>query len=412
MHNIIKLPNGIEVVNIYNSSPLIKLCFLFKAGSTQDMEGKYGLAHFLEHMTFNGTRKRSKIVIENSLSRLGKRYNASTDYEQTYYQIDVLKEDVDSAMNLLSDMVCNSVFSRVQINREREVVIQELKEFSDIPEEILFNERFSVLYAGHGLAHPVLGFEEDLDSISKADFYGYTDQYYCKNNLRAIFVGNISQEEAVYLTQKHFSCLPDGNETAMGKAPFNVGYKFIKRNLNSSIVNLCFNSYDTAAKQVEQIVLQSILEERIYREATNQSLSYSPECLGEFLEGCSLFDINGRCSNENVNKLIDVFISGINDIKAYPVSDHELLRAKKSIKIGTLDSFYDNSFAFASAIGRFDINDIELDYKDKLNDIDNLTKERLHNLAMDIFSVVNLGYFVMGNKINYYPFDKVQNMLM
>lgn len=208
--NVTRLTNGMRV-----ASERIEGCETATIGVWIDAGSRYeniktnGTAHFLEHMAFKGTQRRSQTDIELEVENMGGHLNAYTSREQTAYYAKVLKKDVPKAVDLLSDILQNSILDKRNIERERDVILREQQEIEKQMEEIIFDHLHSVAYQGTSLGMTILGTEENIKSISRSDLESYTRQHYTAPRMVLSAAGAVEHDELVKLAQEYFDKLPD-----------------------------------------------------------------------------------------------------------------------------------------------------------------------------------------------------------
>ena len=162
------LPNGLRVASQSGHGETATVGVWIDAGSRYETERNNGVAHFLEHMAFKGTHKRTRMQMEEAIENMGGHLNAYTSREQTVYYAQVFKDDVPQAMDILSDILLNSKFDEDAIVSERDVILRELREVQMQTEEVIFDCLHEVAYAGGGLGRTILGPPENIQSISKS----------------------------------------------------------------------------------------------------------------------------------------------------------------------------------------------------------------------------------------------------
>ena len=159
------LPNQLRVASESTGGATATVGVWIDTGSRYETDANNGVAHFLEHMAFKGTKKRSQLALEVEVENMGAQLNAYTSREQTVYYAKVLKEDVPKAVELLSDILTNSTFSAAAVERERDVILREMEEVESMTEEVIFDMLHEVAYVGTPLARTILGPEANCASL-------------------------------------------------------------------------------------------------------------------------------------------------------------------------------------------------------------------------------------------------------
>jgi predicted Zn-dependent peptidase len=202
------LPNGLRIILQSSVSPVVYCGYQIDAGTRDEAPGKEGLAHFCEHVSFKGTKRRKACNILNGLDRVGGDLNAYTNKEDTTYYATVLKGDVPKAVDLLTDMVFHSTFPQHEIDKEEEVICEEIESYNDSPAELIYDEFENTIFHGHPLGHNILGTEDLVRSFNTADALTFTRRYYRPDHAIFFASGDISLKKLVSLLNKFFTNYP------------------------------------------------------------------------------------------------------------------------------------------------------------------------------------------------------------
>src|SRR6056297_1647908 len=200
------LPNGMKIVT--ENIPGVKSVtagFWVKTGSRHESNELAGVTHFLEHMLFKGTEKRSSYDIAQSMESVGGYLNAFTSTEYTCYYARCLDTKLERAIEVLSDMVLNSQFPEEELEKEKKVVLEEMKMYKDSPEDVVFEEFSSHVFRDHPIGRPVLGYEETVSGFKRDDLFDYVDLRYRPDNMLVAVAGNVEHDEAVRLVGEYLS---------------------------------------------------------------------------------------------------------------------------------------------------------------------------------------------------------------
>jgi len=202
------LPNQLRVVSEPSESETATVGVWIDTGSRYESDANNGVAHFLEHMAFKGTAKRSQLQLEIEVENMGAHLNAYTSREQTVYYAKVLKKDVPQAVEMLSDILLNSSFSQAAVERERDVILREMEEVDSQLEEVVFDRLHEVAYMGTPLARTILGPVENINSISSDDVVRYIKTHYTAPRMVVAASGGVDHDELVKLTGDYFGGVP------------------------------------------------------------------------------------------------------------------------------------------------------------------------------------------------------------
>jgi len=231
------LDNGLKVVTEkVESVKSVSVGIWVKTGSRNETAKQAGITHFLEHMLFKGTESRSSYDIAMSMESVGGYLNAFTSSEYTCYYSRCLNTQLDKALDVLSDMVLNPSFPEDEVEKEKKVVIEEMKMYRDSPDDYLFEEFSNKLFEGHPLGRPIIGFEETVSVFSREDLYEYMEQRYQPWNLLVAVAGNTDHDEVVKLVSDYFGDLPaKGEDTANDDlTPYNVSNQRLTKDIEQT----------------------------------------------------------------------------------------------------------------------------------------------------------------------------------
>jgi processing peptidase subunit beta len=184
------------------------------AGSRYETAQNNGAAHFLEHMAFKGTKNRTQQQLEIEIENMGAHLNAYTSREQTVYYAKVFKSDVPKAVEILADILQNSLLDEGAITRERDVILRESVEVNKQYEEVILDELHSTAFLGTGLGRTILGPDENIKNLSRHDLHSYISTHYTADRFVIAGAGAVDHKQLRDLTQEHFGGLaPSGNQT-------------------------------------------------------------------------------------------------------------------------------------------------------------------------------------------------------
>ncbi|MDR0866505.1 MAG: insulinase family protein [Candidatus Symbiothrix sp.] len=201
---IFSLSNGLRIIYLPSVSPVSYCGFAVNAGTRDENVRQFGLAHFVEHTLFKGTRKRKAWHILNRMENVGGELNAYTTKEETFIYSICLSEDIERAVELLADLVFHSQFPEAEIEKEREVVIDEINSYKDNPSELIFDEFEDLLFKGSELGHNILGEEETLNTFTSASCREFVNTFYHPENMVFFFYGKTPFNKIIRLATKYF----------------------------------------------------------------------------------------------------------------------------------------------------------------------------------------------------------------
>lgn len=220
MYNTHTLNNGLRIVHLPSQSDVVYCGYAINAGARHEHEGEEGLAHFCEHMTFKGTDRRSSLQVINTLERVGGEMNAYTAKEETVYYAAVLKQHFRKAVDLLTDIVFHSTYPQHEIDKEVEVVCDEIDSYRDSPADLVYDEFENIIFQGSSLGHNVLGTKSSVRSFTTADCLRFTRREYQPSRMVFYVVGDISFAQ---LTKVLEANVPQGGTVTMMDGDMNGG---------------------------------------------------------------------------------------------------------------------------------------------------------------------------------------------
>lgn len=213
-YNTYTLDNGLRIIHLPSDSQVVYCGYQINAGTRNEEPGEEGLAHFCEHVTFKGTERRKAWHILNCLESVGGDLNAYTNKEGTVYYSAILKEHIARAVDLLSDIVFHSVYPQAEIDKEVEVICDEIESYNDSPAELIYDEFENILFKGSPLGHNILGTAEQVRAFKTEDALRFTRKLYQPDNAIFFAYGDIDFKKLVKLIQKALGECPKGRELA------------------------------------------------------------------------------------------------------------------------------------------------------------------------------------------------------
>lgn len=220
MKKVSVLPNGITVcTDAIQHVSSVYLAAIFSRGAMDEFDGKYGVAHVLEHMMFKGTKSRTYVDIANQIADRGASHNATTAADETTYYLRLMSEDTEFGVELLADVLLNSQFPDDELAKEKMVIVQEIQQYADDP---MFISQFAAMermYEGHALGRSILGNQETVMDTTRDDLVKFRDRNYGSDTMMFVASGNVQHDEIVRYVQRYFEALPRTSAAADRSAP-------------------------------------------------------------------------------------------------------------------------------------------------------------------------------------------------
>jgi predicted Zn-dependent peptidase len=337
-----KLTNGIFVgTDNMPQVETVAISILVKTGSRYETVANNGISHFLEHMAFKGTERRSAKDIAEEFDQIGGYLNAYTSREKTVYHAKVLKDDVEIATDILTDILQNSVFSDEEIERERGVILQEIAQTKDTPDDIIFDYFQETAFANQAIGRSILGTEELVQRFTREDFLNYVNNHYSYDNIIISAAGNIDHNHFSRLLENKCTKFAPKANKFKDKSSYTGGELRIYKDLEQVHLVLGFNgcSYlqpEYYTQQILSLIIGGGMSSRLFQEVREKrGLAYGISAFTSNYEDCGIFGIYSSTTEDKVNELLEVTIQELHKA-AQKITEDELQRAKAQVKASLL----------------------------------------------------------------------------
>jgi len=333
------LNNRIRVIFEKNSSKSVSVEIMFKVGSNYENKNAAGISHFLEHMLFEGTSKRKdSMAIANEIERYGAEFNAYTTGDRTAFFIKIINKHFDKALEILSDMIKNSVFDEKIMEKEKKVILKEINMVTDDPRQhqwILFQKN---LFSKHPAGNPTYGTKETVKAISRKSLINYYNRYYTANNMVISISGNAS--DVKNKMEKYFGDIKSGETSNRGRINEPIQRKIIrfaeKRRINNSYMVMGYKTCarlhkDSYTLEVINGVLGRGQSGWLFNEIRNKhGLAYQVGVMMESERDYGYFSVYTNLDKKNIEKAIKIIFEQFS--KLQKISKKELEEAKTYIE--------------------------------------------------------------------------------
>ncbi|MFZ5633928.1 MAG: M16 family metallopeptidase [Bacillota bacterium] len=308
-------------------------------GSRDESDQVAGISHFIEHMMFKGTGKRTAKQIAEALDAVGGQLNAFTTKEYTCYYARVLDEHFELALDVLSDMLFNSKLAVPDIDRERNVILEEIKMYEDTPDELVHDVFANTIWQMHPLGRPIIGHADVIKGMGRDSILDYLGKYYVPDNIVIAVAGNIDHDFAAEKISAYFGGMRGTPSPRVMDLP-SPQKEITCREKETEQVHLCVGAPGLPLDHEQIYVFQLVntvlgggLSSRLFQEIREQrGLVYSIYSYHSSYHDTGLFCVYAGLSRENVGPALELIFREINDIKNNGVSDRELRRAKDQLK--------------------------------------------------------------------------------
>lgn len=360
-------------------------------GARHEELAEGGLSHLLEHMAFKGTSKLNARRIAEAFDLMGGNVNAYTSHEHTVYYAKVLKEYGPQALKLLCEIVSDSVFDTVELERERDVVLQEIAMHQDSPDDVVFDLFQESVFDTQPLGRSILGPQEQVAAYSRDDLIAYTAKHYQPARMVVSAAGAVQHKQVKEIAQHYFGARALGQRSAMpAPATFHTGRKTQEKDLEQVQLVLGYpglpNTHeDYYALQVFSTILGGGMSSRLFQEIREErGLAYSVSSFASAYQDVGVFGIYAGTTKEKLPNLLD----GLKQVLAtieLGVSAAELLRAKNQMKAGIVMS-RESSGAIAEWIARhLHVHGRYKTADEILEQIERITPEHIQRVATSLF---------------------------
>ncbi len=389
-----KLDNGIRLVHKQVPNIIAHCGLIINSGSRDELENEHGVAHFIEHMLFKGTKKRKPFHILSRLEDRGGELNAYTTKEETTIYASFLKEDYNIALELIYDITFNSTFPAKEIKKEKEVINEEINSYKDSPSELIFDDFEELIFPGDPIGRNILGTPRSVNSITKATITEFIARNYNTYEMVVSSVGNISGKRIIALFEKHFSQIPAnrGCQNRIKQKKYKADYRIIKKDTwqNHCIIgNIAFDLKNK--KRIGMHLLNNILGGQGLNSRLNLSLrekngfAYNVESNYHPYYDTGLFQIYFGTESENLEKSIQITLKEVKRLRDVKLGNIQLHRAKKQIK-GILARAYENHESYMLSMGKSLLVYNRVDPVSVINSkIDSITADNLLEIANEVF---------------------------
>ena len=372
-------------------------------GSRHETSAQGGIAHFVEHMLFKGTATRTAEDIAQAIDSIGGQLDAFTAKEYASYYIKVLDEHLPTAVDLLSDIVMNPKFDAADLEKEKKVILEEIKMVEDTPDDLvheLFTQHF---WEGHALGRPILGSRETVESFTAEILRAYFESVYVAPNLIVSAAGNVDHARVRDLVSAAFGGLRTTPGTYDDTVPKVVPQVLVRsKELEQSHVCLGTNSYqqnhpDRYVSYIMNTVLGGSMSSRLFQNVREKrGLAYAVFSGLSAYRDAGNITIYAGCSNEAVPELVDLCVEELRGMKQSPVPEAELRRAKDHLK-GSLMLSLENTASRMSHLARQEIYfERHFGLDETLAGVERVTTADVTRVATDLFSNGSLAATVVG----------------
>ena len=409
-YNTYTLDNGLRIIHLPSDSKVVYCGYQINAGTRNEEPGEEGLAHFCEHVTFKGTERRKAWHILNCLESVGGDLNAYTNKEGTVYYSAILKEHIARAVDLLTDIVFHSVYPQAEIDKEVEVICDEIESYNDSPAELIYDEFENIIFKVSPLGHNILGTAEQVRSFKTEDALRFTRKLYRPDNAIFFAYGDIDFKKLVRLLKKSFLSEERRVKSEKFNSPeaqaqfnfqhstFNTQDSFggqtivMQKNTHQAHVMIGTRAYDVNdSRRMPLYLLNNMLGGPGMNAKLNLALRehnglvYTVESTMVAYGDTGVWSIYFGCDEHDVKRCLRLVRKELDKFMQKPLSEAQLKAAKKQIK-GQVGVACDNRENFALDFGKSFLHYGWEKNVDRLYEqVDEITAEQIQAVAQELF---------------------------
>ena len=411
------LKNGLRIITAnFPQLESVSLGLWVKTGSAYETEENNGISHFLEHMSFKGTTTRTALQLSEEIEDVGGQSNAYTAREFTAYYAKMLKHDAELAVDVLADSLKNSTFPEEELIKEQEVVVQEIKQTIDAPDDIIFDYFQETAFPNQALGRSILGTKEKVRSFSKQTLDDYLQSNYGAENMVACAVGNIHHKEFVKMIESRLGDYKTKTNFEPEKQLYKGGFFAEKRPIEQAHVAIGFEGlqYKTEDYYTEMLLSSMLgggMSSRLFQEIREKrGLAYSVYSFAAAHTGTGMFGIYAGTGAKDVKNVVPVIATEICKTCNEKFSEKELKRAKTQMKASMLMALESPSSTAEMMARQMLIYNRVIPVKEMVTRIEKVTLDDVQNLAQKIFASTPT-YTLLGAIDERTEYDELQKLL-
>jgi predicted Zn-dependent peptidase len=386
-----KLSNGLTVA--LNHMPHLETVAFgtwVKAGARNETRAEHGIAHLLEHMAFKGTNTRSARQIAEEVENVGGDVNAATSVETTSYHARMMANDVELGMDVLHDILRNSVFDEGELTREKHVILQEIGAANDQPDDLIFDLFQNAAYGGQSIGRPVLGTPETVAAFSRSDLNGYLDTHYRAPNMVLAASGKIDTDTLLKQAETLYADFAETISDPPEPANYIGGQAFEERKTSETQILLGFEgrayqARDFYASQLLSMVLGGGMSSRLFQEVRERrGYCYSVFAFHWAFSDTGLFGINAATGSDDLDKLMPVLLDELKRT-ADDIADEEADRARAQIRSGLMMGMESPAIRAGTIARQLLLFGRVIPNEELMERLEAISAERLRDLAGRLF---------------------------
>ena len=404
--------NGLRLVFEKNEKSVVSANIMFNVGSQNEQKHQEGFSHFIEHLIFKGTKEINAVEIMDKLTFLGADFNAFTSKTMTKFVFKCLAENFEKCFEIYTDILLNAEFEQTELDRERQVVIEEMKRCDDEPTEILYKRVMDNYFAGLTYSHDELGDEKLIETVSREELLEFKNKYYRAENCVISVVGNIDFDKLDKMVERYFSSHFDYDHepNKVDKEPYEINiaktYDIVQRDDNQANVCLMFKSVSSVQEEkyvsdLYSSILGNSQNSRLFKIIREKlGLVYTIYSYNEICPKAGELVIVFGTRPKNVKKAMLEIKKAILDFAENGASEEELVRAKNWKKSCVSFGMETNSNLAEINGTIFNLYNKAFDKEERLKKTERVTLDEVNNFAKRIASEKEFAIVAVGKDLN------------
>lgn len=382
-----QLSNGLTVAtDSIDSFETVSVGLFVNVGSVNENDKQTGVSHFLEHMAFKGTKARSALEISYAIESVGGFINAYTSKEVTAFHAKVLKEDVKLAVDIITDIVQHSTFDAAEFAKEQGVIIQEIRQLNDDPDDFVFDMFQAKCFDNERLGTQILGSEKDILSFTPADLSSYLNTKYSTDKMIMSASGNVNHDEFLDIVDGFTTGMKKFNVEPVEKQIYKGGFTFKQKDLEQTHLILGFEGLShTSDEKFSLSILSTILgggmSSRLFQEIREKrGLVYSVFSFCSNYKDTGTFGIYAACEDDKAKEVIEITTKELEKIRR-DITDEELQKAKVQLKASLMMGLESSSTRMERLANQYLHLGRSIPPSEVISQIDSITKDDLRRTA-------------------------------
>lgn len=390
-HLLHQLPNGLRIVFQPVQATVGHVALLINTGSRDELENEQGMAHFIEHNLFKGTKKRKAYHILSRLDDVGGELNAYTTKEETIIHTSFLQEYLDRSMELIADILVNSTFPEKELKKEKDVIRDEIHSYADSPSEQIFDDFENLIFANHPMGRSILGTEESLDSFTRKMILAFISRNYHPESMVLSIAGDFKWNGLLRMVEKYFNHLPFSGDLSPRKAlsPYKPTVAEEQKEImqtHAILGNRAYSMHNEAFTGM--VLLNNLLGGPGMNSRLNLNIrekygfAYNIESFYSAYTDCGIFGIYIGTHKGTINRSLELIRKELRQLREKKLGTIQLHKAQKQL-MGQVALSQENNLSLALALGR------SLLHYNRIDTIEDVYQKIMVLAAEDLIAIAN-----------------------